>query len=44
VPGEDWMRKWPSGKSPVLYHGERVQRRIAALTARSAAELEPVLG
>ncbi len=44
VPGEDWMRKWPSGKSPVLYHGERVQRRIASLTARSADELEPVLG
>jgi hypothetical protein len=44
VPGEDWMRKWPSGRSPVLYHGERVQRRIAALSARSAQELEAVAG
>jgi len=44
VAGEDWMRKWPSGRSPVLYHVERVQQRIAALTAHSAQELEAVAG
>ncbi len=44
VPGEDWMRKWPSKQSPVLYHLERVQKRIASLSARSAQELEVVPG
>jgi predicted site-specific integrase-resolvase len=44
VPGVDWYRKSPSGRSPVLYHCERVQQRIASLTARSADQLESVLG
>ena len=44
VPGEDWYRKFPSARSPLLYNVEKVQRRIAALSARSAQELESVLG
>ena len=44
VPGEDWYRKFPSARSPILYHVESVQRRIASLSARSAQELEKVLG
>lgn len=43
VPGEDWYRKFPSARSPVLYNVEGVQRRIASLSARSAQELEPVM-
>ena len=44
VPGEDWYRKFPSARSPLLYNVEKVQRRIAALSARSAQELESVVG
>ena len=44
VPGEDWYRKFPTARSPVLYHVESVQRRIASLSARSAQELEAVAG
>ena len=44
VPGEDWYRKFPSARSQLLYNVEKVQRRIAALSARSAQELESVLG
>lgn len=43
VPGEDWYRKSPSGRSTILYNIESVQKRIAALTARSASELELVM-
>ncbi|MGL6135160.1 MAG: helix-turn-helix domain-containing protein [Prochlorococcaceae cyanobacterium] len=43
VPGEDWFRKFPSARSPILYNVECVQRRIASLSARSAQELEPVM-
>ncbi len=41
VAGRHWMRKWPSPKSPVLYHCERVQERMAELTSRSAEQVEP---
>jgi predicted site-specific integrase-resolvase len=44
VPGEDWYRKTPSGRSTVLYNVDRVQKRIASLTARSAQELEAACG
>ncbi|MCP9861446.1 MULTISPECIES: helix-turn-helix domain-containing protein [unclassified Cyanobium] len=44
VPGEDWYRKFPSARSPLLYNVASVQRRIASLSARSAQELESVLG
>lgn len=43
VAGEDWMRKWPSAKSPVLYHIQRVEQRIAQLTATSADAVEPAI-
>jgi hypothetical protein len=44
VPGEDWYLKFPSARSPLRYSVEKVQRRIASLSARSAQELESVLG
>jgi hypothetical protein len=44
VPGKDWYRKFPSARSPILYNVEGVQRRIAAVSARSAQELEYVTG
>lgn len=44
VPGEDWYRKSPRGRSTVLYNVNSVQQRIAALSARSAQELEAVMG
>ncbi len=44
VPGEDWYLKFPSARSPLLYNVEKVQRRIPSLSARSAQELESVLG
>lgn len=44
VPGEDWYRKSPRGRSTVLYNIDSVQRRIASLSARSAQELEAVMG
>jgi hypothetical protein len=44
VPGEDWYRKFPSARSPILYNVEGVQKRIASITARSAQELEAVYG
>jgi predicted site-specific integrase-resolvase len=44
VAGKDWMRKFPSANSPVLYHCDRVQKRMAELTARSIDQLEALLG
>ena len=44
VAGKDWMRKWPSLRSPVLYHFERVQERMAELTARNPERMEKLLG
>jgi len=44
VAGEDWYRKFPTARSPILYNVESVQRRIASLSARSAQELERVTG
>ena len=44
VAGKDWMRKWPSRRSPVLYHFERVQERMAELTARNPERMEKLLG
>ena len=41
--GKHWMRKWPSTKSPVLYHCERVQERMAELTARNLERMEALL-
>lgn len=41
---EDWYRKFPSARIPLLYNVEKVQRQIAALSARSAQEMESVLG
>ena len=38
------MRKWPSLRSPVLYHCERVQERMAELTARNPERMEKLLG
>ena len=38
--GKDWRRKFPSANSPVLYHRERVEQRMAQLTATSADAVE----
>jgi predicted site-specific integrase-resolvase len=42
-PGHDWRRKYPSANSPVLYHIERCEERMAALTATSANSIEAPL-
>ena len=39
--GKDWRRKFPSSNSPVLYHRERVEQRMAQLTATAADAVEP---
>lgn len=41
VAGKDWRRKFPSTNSPVLYHRERVEQRMAQLTATAADAVEP---
>jgi len=41
VAGRDWRRKFPHGNSPVLYHLERVEERMAALSATTAGSIEP---
>lgn len=41
VAGKDWRCKFPSSNSPVLYHRERVEQRMAQLTAPSADAVEP---
>jgi transposase-like protein len=43
VAGRDWRRKFPHGNSPVLYHLERVEQRMATLAASSATSIEPIL-
>lgn len=45
VVGRDWMRKFPSANSPVLYHRERVEQRMAQLTASPRDAIEsPLMG
>ena len=43
VAGRDWRRKFPHGNSPVLYHLERVEQRMATLAASSGSSIEPSL-
>jgi predicted site-specific integrase-resolvase len=43
VAGKDWMRKFPSANSPVLYHRDRVEQRMAQLTATTADAIEPAI-
>ncbi|APD47063.1 MULTISPECIES: helix-turn-helix domain-containing protein [unclassified Synechococcus] len=38
--GEHWRRKYPSPRSPVLYHLRRCEHRMSELSACTAASIE----
>ena len=43
VAGKDWRRKFPSTNSPVLYHLQRVEERMAAFCATGRDLIEKPL-
>jgi hypothetical protein len=43
VAGKDWRRKFPSANSPVLYHRDRVEQRMAAFCATGRDFIETPL-
>ena len=43
VAGKDWMRKYPNRNSPVLYHLQRVEQRMAAFCATGRDFIETPL-
>lgn len=43
VAGKDWMRKYPNRNSPVLYHLQRVEQRMATFCATGRDFIETPL-